>query len=531
MKTLYKLSEHDFEIVTLDFSHDDRLLLSTGNQSDGKLFIWDMNNGFIVATTTLTPSPFITALKDCKWGGFTKDIKGRSTTNYQFASCGSKKISIWSLDPYAGKLNFETLNTSPIVRDYTCVCFSYENEKYLFAGTSSGDLCIFLVKTKSFISSQILCTNGINVIVTISKEKICTAGGDGNLTLLSIEEGNAKVLSKIELCGSISAMSISHDCLQIIAGTNKGFIYRVRTTDLSRTLQNETHIKEVVNGSFIQNVSDKVLTCSVDGTMRLWDLNDYSAKIRCSLTANGYPMCCYLTDEIILSGWSDGKIRSFLTSNGNSIWGIDNAHKNGVTTIELSHNQKFIISGGVQGELRIWEIKVKEMVSHLKEHTSKVSSLYLMKDDLHAISCSRDKSILVWDLKTEKRVAAFNQSMGGINSMAVFNDEMKLISTGQDRKITYWDLRQSNPIKIFNTSPLQNQEDEIMNLSLSSDNKMFATVGSCGIVRLWDYSTSKVIAEGKGHSGSGLWIGFTPDQKQVISGGNDGLTVIWNIYL
>ena len=30
-KALFRLSEHDHEVCKLDFSHDDRLLLSTGN--------------------------------------------------------------------------------------------------------------------------------------------------------------------------------------------------------------------------------------------------------------------------------------------------------------------------------------------------------------------------------------------------------------------------------------------------------------------------------------------------------------------
>lgn len=40
-RAIFRLSEHDYEITLLDFSHDDRLLLSIGNQLDGKLFIWD----------------------------------------------------------------------------------------------------------------------------------------------------------------------------------------------------------------------------------------------------------------------------------------------------------------------------------------------------------------------------------------------------------------------------------------------------------------------------------------------------------
>ena len=32
--------------------------------------------------------------------------------------------------------------------------------------------------------------------------------------------------------------------------------------------------------------------------------------------------------------------------NNQLLWQIDNAHKNGVTAIALSHNNKFIVSGG-----------------------------------------------------------------------------------------------------------------------------------------------------------------------------------------
>jgi WD40 repeat protein len=49
-RAIFRLSEHDYEVTYLDFSHDDRLLISTGSQLDGKLFIWDVSNGFIVSS-------------------------------------------------------------------------------------------------------------------------------------------------------------------------------------------------------------------------------------------------------------------------------------------------------------------------------------------------------------------------------------------------------------------------------------------------------------------------------------------------
>jgi WD40 repeat protein len=40
-RALYRLSEHDYEVSNLAFSHDDLLLITTGNSLDGKLFIWN----------------------------------------------------------------------------------------------------------------------------------------------------------------------------------------------------------------------------------------------------------------------------------------------------------------------------------------------------------------------------------------------------------------------------------------------------------------------------------------------------------
>ena len=101
-RAIFRLSEHDFEVSLLEFSHDDRLLISIGSQLDGKLFIWDTANGFIVSKISLIPTIYTEAPKCVKWGGFQKDIKLRNTSKYQFAMSGAKKLNIWSLDPTNG---------------------------------------------------------------------------------------------------------------------------------------------------------------------------------------------------------------------------------------------------------------------------------------------------------------------------------------------------------------------------------------------------------------------------------------------
>ena len=198
----------------------------------------------------------------------------------------------------------------------------------------------------------------------------------------------------------------------------------------------------------------------------------------------------------------------------------------------MSHNCKFICSGGMEGEVRVWEIRSRELVSHLKEHTSKVTRIQIFPDDQHLLSCARDRSILCWDLKAEKRVSAQTQRMGGLNSFAIAPlDNNKFISVGQERKITYWDLRRVDAEAIIAGSPFKGESDELNSVAICNSNKYFAVGGALGIVRLYEFATGKFLVECRAHSGPITCVVFSPDNKQVISTGRDGLVAVWNVYL
>lgn len=81
-RALFRLSEHDYEVSNLAFSHDDNLLISTGNSLDGKLFIWNTMNGHIVSSLKVASQIFPDGISAISFGGFVKDIKLRNTSNY-----------------------------------------------------------------------------------------------------------------------------------------------------------------------------------------------------------------------------------------------------------------------------------------------------------------------------------------------------------------------------------------------------------------------------------------------------------------
>ena len=340
---LYRLAEHDFRIDLVKFSQDDKLLYSSGNIDDKKAIIWDTSNGYIVATCSTCPLKSIAM----DWGYKVRDNRNIPTDSYQFATCGNSEIYLWELDPFKGLIHHNKIETGNFKRDYISLSFSLNEEKFLYAGSSSGDIVCFLVKTKMIVFSKIICAKGVTCIVPLSVDQIVVGGGDGSLSLCYIKEPLIDILINIELFGSVYSISPSHDAVQLLASTDKGFIYRIRSVDLSYILLNENHTKGIINmysnqtlemnnyydyqsnlsyGKEYNNLtlnnminSNVVGTTSYDGTIRLWDTNDYSVIFRMYLNQNLTPTCISYSDECLFSGWNDGKIRTYQINNSKGI--------------------------------------------------------------------------------------------------------------------------------------------------------------------------------------------------------------------
>lgn len=204
-----------------------------------------------------------------------------------------------------------------------------------------------------------------------------------------------------------------------------------------------------------------------------------------------------------------------------------------MTALCLSNNNKFICSGGVDGEVRIWEIRSKDMPLHLKEHIQRVTKVELLSDDMHLLTAAKDKSILIWDLEKEKRIASYQLAMGGVNNFRLSPiDENILITVGQDRKITHWDLRYPKPVKVISSNPFNkpDQADELFGLAISNDGNYLATGGTLGIVRLYDINSGlNFLKEYSVHSKTCTGLDYTFDDKFLVSVGEDSQIFIFNV--
>ncbi len=132
--------------------------------------------------------------------------------------------------------------------------------------------------------------------------------GDGSIVMFQEQDREYLELHQTLVQGCVTSLSPSVDGSEIAVGTQEGNMYRLRASTFESLLIAENHSQSVTNVAFCRGNSECFATCSEDGTIRIWDSGAYTVIAK-SFVRGATPTCLAFTDEVIMSGWTDGKIR------------------------------------------------------------------------------------------------------------------------------------------------------------------------------------------------------------------------------
>jgi WD40 repeat protein len=282
------------------------------------------------------------------------------------------------------------------------------------------------------------------------------------------------------------------------------------------------------------SVPEKFVTAARDGMLRVWDLNTYRqtqvlATDFKSQTVHCTGLCIADGLEIQLSSWTDGCVRCHDLTDAKLLWTLPKAHRSAITAICLSPSLKYFVTGGSDGDVIMWDIRSRQQRLSLKDHSQDVVHLQLFDDDKHLLSASKDRIVCAWDLSTGKRVTAHEAHQGPLTSALLGRNQSEVYTAGMDHRINVFDLRYREPIRATSYCP-PGTEAYATKIRRSVDERMLVTGGNDQLVKLWDPRKLTLLSTGLGHSGTVVDCAFTCDNKQVVSCGQEGSIMVWNIY-
>eukprot|EP00658_Telonema_sp_P-2_P008501 TRINITY_DN13209_c0_g1_i2.p1 TRINITY_DN13209_c0_g1~~TRINITY_DN13209_c0_g1_i2.p1 ORF type:complete len:252 (+),score=62.89 TRINITY_DN13209_c0_g1_i2:93-848(+) len=236
----------------------------------------------------------------------------------------------------------------------------------------------------------------------------------------------------------------------------------------------------------------------------------------------------------------------------------DRAHRVAVTALVVCESAKFYLTGGQDGEIKVWDTRTKELKAQMmKAHGQEVVYMELFEDERHMLTAGRDRTVCTWELGANvnklTRVTTHTTHVGPLTACRLSRStQQHFFSASVDRQIHVCDLRYNKePVKVADynrfpaldsTSPhhgdlastcqslSRGTESHVTSFAVTPDERHMVTGGSDSLVKLWDLDRMEPVAVGACHSTPVSSVGISCDAKQAISCGADHAVVVWNLY-
>uniref|UniRef100_A0A3Q1HKP4 Cilia- and flagella-associated protein 52 n=1 Tax=Anabas testudineus TaxID=64144 RepID=A0A3Q1HKP4_ANATE len=503
-----ELQLHQAKVEALAFSPNDKYLVSLGGQDDGSIVVWNIETKQAICGSPASPHS----------AGHCLTVQYSNTNENIFVSAGSGTLSVWELDLPNRKIRPTECQTGKLKR--ICMSSISEDDRFIFCGTTSGDIMKINLKTGLLSDCGPVKTKyslGVNVLRMMKSGDLLVGSGSGTFTLCS--STTFKTL-KFKLEKGVTSIALRGEGQQFFVGTEAAQMYRFSYQDFKPELISTSHNSAVKDVAIAFGTSELFATCSKED-IRLWHIDKPKELLRITVPNMTCNSLDFMVDgHSIISAWDDGKIRVFAPESGRVMLIIHNAHRMGVTAIAGTRDCKRIVSGGGEGQVRVWELQSRghRLLETMKEHKATVACIKIKSDDKECVTASSDGACIIWDIVLQMVIA---NTM--FRTVCYHPEEYQIITSGTDRKVAYWDVYDGSAIRELEGS----KSGAINGMHISQDGKHFVTGGDDKLVKVWDYMDGVVTHMGIAHGGSITSIKICSNSRTLISTSADGAILRW----
>ncbi len=326
-------------------------------------------------------------------------------------------------------------------------------------------------------------------------------------------------------------------------------------------------------------------TAFADGTIRIWNaangtlmtevlsprqgvMERYLRRRRsdefhlssCSFSPDGTHVVVAVNhkyDVILLPQLSNNKLRVY-DLNG-SLVAILDGHQDGISVCKFAPDGTHIVSGSIDGTLKIWSIPPDQPPSRLSylllrlglkrskrvalvkplcelvRHTSGIRDIVFSADGKHMLSAS-EKELKMWDAVTWHPVETF-QGSHGIKACAFSPDGDYVVSAGGNRAlngfIEVWDPSRKSSLLRQSTNTTK-----VFRCEFSPDGTKVASATVEGSLKLWDAESGEELLTLEDYQGRikvnqralpyRRTCAFSPDGKRIVSAYDPEELKVWD---
>jgi WD40 repeat protein len=278
-----------------------------------------------------------------------------------------------------------------------------------------------------------------------------------------------------------------------------------------------------VNSVIFSQDGKSILTASMDGTARLWDIS--SGKLIHTLKGHDSSVnsAVFSPDgKSILTASTDKTARTWNIDSGKLLHTLE-GHSDYVSSAVFSSNGKRILTASFDQTARIWDASSGILLFTLEGHTNRITSAIFSPDGKSILTASTDETARIWDTSSGKLLHTLEGHSDYVSS-AVFSPDGKSILTASfDQTARLWNTSSGKLLHI-----LKGHDSSVNSVAFSPDSKSILTASYDNTARLWDTPSGKLMQTFEGHTSDVNSAVFSPDGKNILTASDDATARLWN---
>jgi serine/threonine protein kinase len=200
---------------------------------------------------------------------------------------------------------------------------------------------------------------------------------------------------------------------------------------------------------------------------------------------------------------------------------VVNAHPGGVKSISLSSDGHFLLTGGLDETLRLYDAtRLRELLA-IRGDVGPVNCVALAPGSKWAASCALrlfedDQVVQLWFLASGAQRRRLKGHTGNVRCLAIAPDGRRVAAGGDDFTIHLWTLDQPGSPSLC----LRGHTDRVTCVVFIREGAGLLSAGREGVVRLWDARTGTVKGMLHPPMGAVQTVAFGGPSKRLAMAGN-----------
>lgn len=294
---------------------------------------------------------------------------------------------------------------------------------------------IELKKLHTFIGHN----DSLYSLEALDDHRFFSAGSEGMVVLWSLKAPDAgEVVAKVE--GSVFAMVHDPTANTLFVAENHEGIHKI---DLEK--QKEVGSIQLGNHKiFDLKMNDGMLWAGLESGEIVKLTTSLEVLKREKISAERVRSLDFHESSLVV-GCSDNTVKILDSESLKCVHELK-GHKNSVFTAKNHPSGKYIISGGRDAQLMVWDSNEDYILREsLAAHLYTINHLAFSEDGKYFVTCSMDKSIKLWNAQNFKLLKVLDKHRhaghgNSVNKLLWMKYQDLLVSCSDDRTISVWDI-------------------------------------------------------------------------------------------